>query len=70
MAKLLQGYLGEAGQAVVLRHAMRYGQPAIAAELDALRREGVTWVLVLPLYPQYSASTSAKAAIRKQLASM
>jgi ferrochelatase len=59
MAKLLQGYLGEAGQAVVLRHAMRYGQPAIAAELDALRREGVTRVLVLPLYPQYSASTSA-----------
>jgi len=38
---------------------MRYGQPAIAAQLDALRAEGVTRVLVLPAYPQYSAATTA-----------
>ena len=59
MAQLLQGYLGEAGHAVVVRHAMRYGRPSIAAELDAMRGAGVTRVLVLPLYPQYAASTSA-----------
>ena len=58
-ARLLQGCLDEAGHAVVVRHAMRYGRPGIAAELDALRGEGVTRVLVLPLYPQYAASTSA-----------
>jgi len=57
-AKLLAGYLGQAGHAVLVRHAMRYGQPAIATELDALRADGATRVLVLPLYPQYSAATS------------
>jgi ferrochelatase len=58
-AKLLRGYLGEAGHAVQVHHAMRYGQPGIAQALDALRAEGATRVLVLPLYPQYSAATSA-----------
>jgi protoporphyrin/coproporphyrin ferrochelatase len=58
-AKLLAGYLGQAGHAVRVRDAMRYGQPSIAAGLDALRSEGATRVLVLPLYPQYSAATSA-----------
>jgi len=58
-AKLLFGYLGQAGHAVLVRHAMRYGQPSIAATLDALRADGATRVLVLPLYPQYSATTSA-----------
>ena len=58
-ATLLAGFLGERGQRVLVRHAMRYGQPAIAAQLDALRAEGATRVLVLPAYPQYSATTSA-----------
>nr|WP_295075175.1 ferrochelatase [uncultured Roseateles sp.] len=58
-AKLLQGLLGERGHAVVVRYAMRYGSPAIAATLDALRAEGVTRVLVLPAYPQYSGATTA-----------
>jgi ferrochelatase len=39
--------------------AMRYGEPAIAATLDALKREGVRRVLVLPAYPQYSGATTA-----------
>jgi ferrochelatase len=39
--------------------AMRYGNPGIAAALRALEAEGVTRLLVLPLYPQYSASTTA-----------
>jgi ferrochelatase len=60
-AKLLLGYLGQAGHSVLVRHAMRYGQPGIAAELDALRADGATRVLVLPLYPQYSGATSASA---------
>ncbi|MDN3923076.1 ferrochelatase [Roseateles violae] len=58
-AKLLQGWLGERGHQLIVRHAMRYGEPAIAATLDALRAEGVTRVLVLPAYPQYSGATTA-----------
>ncbi|TBO32406.1 ferrochelatase [Aquabacterium lacunae] len=57
--KLLQGYLGERGHQVQVRWAMRYGQPSIATELDALKAAGVTRILVVPLYPQYSGATSA-----------
>jgi len=39
--------------------AMRYGRPAIASGLQALRDCGAKRVLVLPLYPQYSATTTA-----------
>lgn len=39
--------------------AMRYGRPAIAARLDALQREGCERILVVPLYPQYAAATTA-----------
>ena len=42
-----------------VRLAMRYGEPAIASELRALQANGVQRLLVLPLYPQYSASTVA-----------
>ncbi|MCK6426027.1 MAG: ferrochelatase [Burkholderiaceae bacterium] len=58
-ATLLQGYLGERGTRVVVRHAMRYGQPSIARELDELKRAGCTRILVLPMYPQYSGTTTA-----------
>ncbi len=39
--------------------AMRYGEPSIANAMERLREEGVTKLIVLPLYPQYSASTTA-----------
>jgi ferrochelatase len=58
-AKLLAGYLGERGHAVTVRYAMRYGSTGIAAVLDELKAQGATRVLVLPLYPQYSATTTA-----------
>jgi ferrochelatase len=58
-AKLLQGWLGEQGEKVLVRWAMRYGSTSIASQLDALKAEGVTRVLVLPAYPQYSATTTA-----------
>jgi protoporphyrin/coproporphyrin ferrochelatase len=38
---------------------MRYGNPSIAAALDELRQAGARRLLVLPLYPQYSATTTA-----------
>ncbi|MBA3625354.1 MAG: ferrochelatase [Methylibium sp.] len=58
-ATLLAGYLGERGTPVLVRHAMRYGQPSVASQLDALKAEGATRILVLPLYPQYAAATTA-----------
>jgi len=56
---LLQGFLGEQGHQVLVRHAMRYGQPSIASQLSALKAEGATRVLIVPLYPQYSGATTA-----------
>ena len=43
-------------------HAMRYGRPALAQAFAALRDERVQRVLVLPLYPQYSTTTTASVA--------
>jgi protoporphyrin/coproporphyrin ferrochelatase len=40
-------------------HAMRYGQPALSGVLRQLRQSGIRRVLVLPLYPQYSTTTTA-----------
>ena len=39
--------------------AMRYGNPSIASAVDALRADGVRDIVVLPLYPQYSTTTTA-----------
>jgi ferrochelatase len=47
------------GDGVIVRHAMRYGQPAIAAQLDALLADGCERILVAPLYPHFSAATTA-----------
>ena len=58
-AKLLQGWLGQRNHQVKVRWAMRYGSTSIASQLDALKAEGVTRVLVVPAYPQYSATTTA-----------
>src|SRR5437868_12769863 len=52
-AKLLQGWLGEHGHHVKVRHAMRYGNPSIPSQLDALKAEGATRILIVPAYPQY-----------------
>lgn len=40
---------------------MRYGNPSIASALARLRARGCQRILVLPLYPQYAASTTATA---------
>lgn len=57
--------LGHAfGPDVMLRWAMRYGSPSIAAELAALCEAGCDRILVAPLYPQYCAATTASVADR------
>jgi protoporphyrin/coproporphyrin ferrochelatase len=58
-AAALEKQLRTQGHQISVRLAMRYGQPGIGQELDKLKAEGCQRVLVLPLYPQYSATTTA-----------
>jgi len=61
-AQLLQGLLGERLRIpLAVAYAMRYGEPAIDAVLARLKAAGCERLLVLPLYPQYAASTTAGA---------
>ena len=46
---------------VSVHHAMRYGNPGIAAALENMADEGCTRILAAPLYPQYCAATTATA---------
>jgi ferrochelatase len=50
---------GAFGVDVIVDHAMRYGNPPIAARIDALLAAGCDRILIAPLYPQYSAATTA-----------
>lgn len=43
----------------VVDYAMRYGKGNVAEKLDSFAQQGVTKLLVIPLYPQYSATTTA-----------
>jgi ferrochelatase len=72
-AKLLRGYLGERTRTrIEVEWAMRYGAPSIDNALAALKSRGCDRILVIPLYPQYSASTTATAfdAVAASLARM
>ncbi|UCF52697.1 MAG: ferrochelatase [Bradyrhizobium sp.] len=44
---------------VVVDWAMRYGNPSMQSRIEAMIAQGCDRILVVPLYPQYSASTSA-----------
>lgn len=55
-----------ADNAPLVRFAMTYQGPSLATVIDELRGEGINRVVVLPLYPQYSATTTA--AVSDQLA--
>jgi ferrochelatase len=57
-SKALQGAFGED---VIVDHAMRYGEPAIAGKIDSLKAQGCDRILIAPLYPQYCAATTATA---------
>lgn len=52
-------HAGGAGDQIEVRAAVTYGAPAIADQLDALMAAGSDEVIVIPLYPQYSATTTA-----------
>jgi ferrochelatase len=44
---------------VHVRAAMTYGNPSVASVMDGLRAEGVDHIVVLPMFPQFSATSSA-----------
>ncbi|WEK45835.1 MAG: ferrochelatase [Candidatus Andeanibacterium colombiense] len=55
-AEMLQARLGNAA---LVRWGMRYGNPALGTELQALQAAGCERILIAPMYPQYSAATNA-----------
>jgi ferrochelatase len=57
-ARALEGAFGDG---VIVDWAMRYGRPAIAERLQALKDAGCERILLAPLYPQYCAATTATA---------
>ncbi|MBV1787933.1 ferrochelatase [Marinobacterium sp. D7] len=52
-------FSGEKGLSVIVDFAMRYGNPSIESVIQRMQERGVRRLLVLPLYPQYSAATTA-----------
>ncbi|WAK00287.1 ferrochelatase [Methylobacter sp. YRD-M1] len=44
---------------VITDYAMRYGEPSIAKQLIAFKKQGIDNLIILPLYPQYSSTTTA-----------
>jgi ferrochelatase len=58
-AEKLGGILEPLGKHVIVDWAMRYGNPSIASRLEVLVTWGCERILVMPLYPQYSAATTA-----------
>ena len=58
---LLRGYLGERARELPLAvdYAMRYGRPSIADRLREMKAQHCDRILLVPLYPQYSASATA-----------
>jgi ferrochelatase len=58
-AEKLATTLTQRGKAVVVDWAMRYGNPSIRSRLAALAEQGCERILMVPLYPQYCAATSA-----------
>jgi protoporphyrin/coproporphyrin ferrochelatase len=61
-AEKLAGILEPLGKHVVVDWAMRYASPSIVSRLEALVARGCDRILVMPLYPQYAAPTTATVA--------
>jgi ferrochelatase len=69
-AQILKGALGERmNRLIPVAVGMRYGSPSIAEGLARLRESNIERIVVIPLYPQYAASTTASVedALRKAL---
>ena len=58
-AEKLGTALGGVDERIIVDWAMRYGAPSVASRIAALKEVGCDRILVAPLYPQYSAATTA-----------
>ena len=47
------------GDNIIVNFAMRYGNPSIKSKLTELKKNGCENIIILPLYPQYAAATTA-----------
>lgn len=57
--RAVQRYFDAKGKSVVVELGMSYGNPSIESATDSLIKQGVDRIIVLPLYPQYSSTTTA-----------
>jgi ferrochelatase len=64
------GAAGDGDAKVVVDWAMRYASPSTESRIRALKDQGCDRILLLPLYPQYAAATTATAADQAFLALM
>jgi len=55
---LTEGLQQQVGERVKVSLAMRYGSPDIKSRLESMRKAGVEELIILPLYPQYSVTTT------------
>jgi len=55
---LTEGLQQQLGEQVKVSLAMRYGSPDIKSRLESMRKAGVEELIILPLYPQYSVTTT------------
>jgi ferrochelatase len=60
-ARALDGELARRGHSLLVTHAMRYGEPSVPHRLQQLAAQGAERIVVLPMYPQYSAATTGTA---------
>ncbi|MFG1426349.1 ferrochelatase [Roseixanthobacter glucoisosaccharinicivorans] len=58
-AEKLAASLGGTDARIVVDWAMRYGKPPIGERIEALQKAGCERILLVPLYPQYAAATTA-----------
>jgi ferrochelatase len=58
-AEKLGAALGASDDRILVDWAMRYGEPTIGARIEALKAAGCDRILIVPLYPQYAAATTA-----------
>jgi ferrochelatase len=61
-AEKLAAMLSSVDARITVDWAMRYGNPSIASRLDAMQHAGCERILIVPLYPQYCAATTATVA--------
>lgn len=68
-ARCLQQRLADSGQTgIVVAHAMTYGEPSMGSVVRQFRQQGIEKLLLIPLYPQYSGTTTG--AVYDQVAAL